>query len=242
MNRIIVYSLLAILPLLFVVGIAIVGFGSFQGQEFSPDLVSRRTFSYSEIPLLQLQVTQINHSDISNDLEKYLAGQGFASEKGDSEYGWHLIADNWTHKDSPELDARYLCRYLDEVNEAGDLYWLKWSKDHTDFAKVLWPMVFRLAKEHHYLPIPSMMETARNSSDKSELQDKLKDICREHLADVAREKSELGDLDGALAQIELAFDMKLSQKKLLQVKVEILRAHDQTAQAKDIERELSKVE
>jgi hypothetical protein len=58
------------------------------------------------------------------------------------------------------------------VNSLGT-FWDRWSDDHPELAKVLWPAIQLAAIQGHYVLVPEMLETALQDQSDVELRDKL---------------------------------------------------------------------
>ena len=164
------FWLLAVLLLFVVVAYATLFFGSVRGEEFSPQTFRRRGFSYLEFPLIRLQITPVSHADETGDLEKYLVAQKLLPKSKAGDTNWDLVYAAQGTTAAAHGDARILCRYLDTVDDANDLAWLKWSKDHGEMAKLLWPVIAKLARADLYSFIPDVFVVARSAADADALQ------------------------------------------------------------------------
>jgi hypothetical protein len=67
-------------------------------------------------------------------------------------------------------DARILCQYLDSKSDDDGQYWLAWTKSHDELARVVWPLVGRLAMQRMYILIPEVLESARSATDAGQFQ------------------------------------------------------------------------
>ena len=148
-------------------------FGSVRGDEFSPDSFQRRGFSYLELPLIGVQITPINHTNTTNDLEKYLAAQKLFPTPTKPENRWDLVLAGKGLRNTTQGDARILCMYLDATDEDGDSIWLKWSEEHVEMAKIVWPAVAKLARQELYSLIPELFVLARSANTPEQLQQKI---------------------------------------------------------------------
>jgi|CXWL01.1.fsa_nt_gi hypothetical protein len=159
---------------LFLIGVvlvyAVLYFGSVSGEEFSSDSFRRRRFSYLELPLIGVQITPIRHTDTTNDLEKYLAAQKLFPKTTKPENRWDLVLGSQGRSRHAQGDARILCQYLDAMNKDGDGIWLKWSEDHVEMAKVLWPAVAKVARHELYSFVPELFLLARSAATPDQLQ------------------------------------------------------------------------
>ena len=194
--------------------------GQFEGQEFSPDTVSRRDFSFVKLPLVGTQVFG-EENDSSGKLEKYLVDNNYVIPINVDDPRWHLIHDSWTNPNSEDLDARYLTEFFDEYDEDGGLFWLDWTDKNQELAKVLWPVVFESARRYQYLPIPDMMEAARTSVDANQIKQTLDEIVCDYRIDVARAFAEDGEFELAEKELDDAANSGLDSEKINKAKSEI---------------------
>ncbi|MBI2478720.1 MAG: hypothetical protein HYV60_08835, partial [Planctomycetia bacterium] len=104
------------------------------------------------------------------DLEKYLVAEKLLPKPGKPENRWDLVVASIGRRSGTQGDARILCQYLDAVNKDGDSIWLKWSEDHVEMAKVLWPAIAKVARQELYSFIPELFVLARSSSAPDQLQ------------------------------------------------------------------------
>jgi len=159
---------------LFLIGIvllyAVLYFGSVSGEEFSPDSFHRRRFAYLELPLIGAQLTPIRHTDTTGDLENYLAVQKLFPKPTEPKNRWHLVSASRGTRGHAQGDAGILCQYLDAINKDRDSIWLKWSEDHVEMAKVLWPAVADVARHELYSFVPELFVLARSVSTPDQLQ------------------------------------------------------------------------
>ena len=149
---------------------AVLYFGSVKGEEFSPDSFKRRGFAYFDVPLFGIQITPIRHSDTTQDLEKYLLAEKLLPTATKPVNRWDLVTAAVGRRRLTQGDARILCQYLDARNKDGDSIWLKWSEDHVELAKVLWPAVAKVARQELYSFIPELFILARSESTPEKLQ------------------------------------------------------------------------
>ncbi len=166
----IAFGLLGLLLIGIVLAYTVLYFGSVNGEEFSPDSFKRRGFAYFDIPLLGLQITPIRHFDTTQDLEKYLVAEKLLPKAAQPENRWDLVMASVGRRSLTHGDARILSQYLDARNKDGDSVWLKWSEDHVEMAKVLWPAVAKVARQELYSFVPDLFVLARSSSAPDQLQ------------------------------------------------------------------------
>lgn len=163
------------LALLFCGVILTLLFGIVRGEEFSPDNFRRRSFYYFQIPLLGVQVSPVVRVDSDESLSEYLQQHELISSVATSAR-WDVVyrADGYGQRH--EGFAYNLCAYLQMTDEKGRDRWLVWTQDHGPLAKVLWPMVARMAAEKLYFAVPEMMELAKSASDPERLRSRLESI------------------------------------------------------------------
>jgi hypothetical protein len=173
----------ACIGLLFVLGIVVYSvsfFGHVKGEEFAPATFSRREFSYYEIPLLGLQISPIHRRDITNALESQLTRDKLVASQSVTESGkrWDLVIarrgiEGARGRALAQGNARILCEYLDALDGQNVHIWLTWSTKNPELAKVVWPVVARVAREDLYIFAPDLFELARNARDPIELKAEL---------------------------------------------------------------------
>ena len=73
---------------------------------------------------------------------------------------WHLVSLSRGLTGATPADANLLVDQL-QLDPGGTDYWTQWSKKHSKKAKVLWPLVQRLAERELYLLIPAVFERAQ---------------------------------------------------------------------------------
>lgn len=166
----IAFGLLGVLLIGIVLVYAVLYFGSVNGEEFSPDSFKRRRFAYLELPLFGIQITPIRHTDDTEDLEKYLVAEKLLPKAAQPENRWDLVMASVGRRSLTQGDARILCQYLDAVDKDGGSVWLKWSEDHVEMSKVLWPAVAKVARQELYSFVPELFVLARTCSEPDQLQ------------------------------------------------------------------------
>jgi tetratricopeptide (TPR) repeat protein len=193
------YSLFAFLLTVGVVFYCILHYGRVTGEEFSPDNFTRRQFVYWEVPLLGIQVWPIDRTDDTNDLERFLTADKLITEikTTDAQRRWDLVQVSHGGFDQSavgfsEGEARILCSYLDAQDENKKIIWLEWSKQHQELAKILWPMVAKLARQELYVFVPDLLLAARGASDALKLQEKLEGLLADKYLEMAQVQQQLG--------------------------------------------------
>jgi len=139
--------------------------GQVIGQEFSPDLFERRSFHYTQIPVIQVQVYPITRTDYTGQLSIYLKQHKYITTTKVNQPRWDLVYQGGIDPLSEICDARLLCQYLDQYNENRDLYWLEWTEDHPQLGKVFWPLIATLARKGHYVLVPELFGLAKDASN-----------------------------------------------------------------------------
>jgi hypothetical protein len=168
-----VFIALGVLAFLFVVSVATLMFGAVSGQEFSPQTFTRRSFFYYQVPLLGAQVSPITRDNQTNSLENYLSAERLVTGAQSKEQRWDLVYTTSGGGNLVEGDAGILCTYLDAKGEDGTLYWEAWSKENPELAKILWPVVSRIACQQLYMFTPEMIELAKRARDPARFQQRL---------------------------------------------------------------------
>ena len=144
------------------------GLGQTSGEEFSPDDLSRRSFSYNRVPYFQWTLIGKQYVDITPTLEQTLVDEGLITTVKNSPQVWHLYRDSGTsfgEYKSPDCDANLLVGYLDLLHWEGDPIWDSWNKKYPESAKVFWPIVADLARNQMYLAMPDIMRLALSIGD-----------------------------------------------------------------------------
>lgn len=192
------FGTLAALGLAAVVLIATFLFGHHGGEEFSPDTFTRRLFYYFQIPLLGIQVTPILREDTTNALENYVLANRFVVPNSPDNPRWDLVRAFSAGSGIVRGDAEILCNYLDATDQNQRLYWQRWSDSRPEAARVLWPLVARLARQQLYLFVPELFELAAAESDPDVLAGKLKRSLAQQYHRLAKIHGALGNHDAAL--------------------------------------------
>lgn len=161
---------------LWIVGIIIASLGGllllynvsyYSGTEFCPDTFAMRTFSYRKVPITGWVISGIRYNDQENFVGETLIADKWI--RTTPEKRWDLVSERASFTRSgtnDDCDARFLTDILarydyDKVTTSTKSRWLTWSDKHDGCAKVLWPMIAKLARMEMYLAIPDLMEFAR---------------------------------------------------------------------------------
>ena len=168
----------------------VLAFGQVRGQEFSPDTLALRRFSYTQIPLINLQVTPPNRSMINSPLTKYWKQQGFDESGGSNpSTRWDVVIAVGSRLNYVG-DADLIRAYLVSENDDGDNPWVVWSEENPKLARVIWPEVLKAIRNRQYVAIPRMLEMAKTADSREQLQSDLE-------AFQAKSASWLAELDAA---------------------------------------------
>lgn len=161
---------------LFILGfLATLIFGNVLGTEFCPFTFERRGYAYREIPFTGISISTINRRTDIGIVELHITQKGYIvpDPSKTAPDDWHLLSLIRFRGTYAEGDAELLMKYLDAQDHAGEYAWLKWSEDHPQLAKILWPAVAKAAQENNYLIVPDLFSFARSTTNPAELQKSL---------------------------------------------------------------------
>ena len=151
------------LIIIFLAGIVFF-FGQVQGREFAPSHFEIRQFSFTEIPLLRLQITPIRRVSESSVLQRYLNTSSLISRPAGQPTDWHIVELTRFGVSTEPADAKLLTDFLSIPYRGfamqSDHYWHQWSILHPKHAAVLWPQIQKLAERELYLLIPDVFQIA----------------------------------------------------------------------------------
>lgn len=164
-----VVTLTGSLIVLFLGGIVFF-FGRVEGREFAPSHFEIRRFSFTEIPLLRMQITPIRRVSETSVLQNYLKTSSLITRPPGQPTDWHMIELSRFGVSTEPADAKLLTDFL-KIPYSGftmrrgaaaqsDLYWHQWSIRHPKHAAVLWPQIQKLAQRELYLLIPEVFQIA----------------------------------------------------------------------------------
>jgi hypothetical protein len=160
-------SISAALILLFLGGI-VYFLGRVQGREFAPSHFEIRRFSFTEIPLLRLQITPIRRVSESSGLQTYLATSSLISRPAGSPTDWHIVELTRFGGNTTPADAKLMTDFLDTYSPRytthSEWYWHQWSLQNPKHAAVLWPLVQKLAERELYVLVPSVFQIADSAA------------------------------------------------------------------------------
>lgn len=171
----IVIAIVGTLALLILGFLATLIFGNVLGTEFCPYTFERRGYAYREIPFTGISITTINRRTDIGIVELHITQMGYIvpDPTKTTPNDWHLLSLIRFRGTYAEGDAELLMNYLDAQDHAGEYAWLKWSEDHPQMAKILWPAVAKAAQENNYLIVPDLFSFARSTTSPAELQKSL---------------------------------------------------------------------
>jgi hypothetical protein len=165
-----VVILSATLVLIAVLFIVITTQGSVSGDEFSPTHFQLRKFSFYEIPLIHVQITPIKRVGATPKTATYVRQNSLITPHTGTPTVWHLVSISRGLTGTTPADAGLLLDQL-QLESGGDEYWRKWSIDHPEQAKVLWPVIQKLAQRELYILMPPLFELAQVDRSPEELQE-----------------------------------------------------------------------
>ncbi len=148
-------------------------FGNVLGTEFCPHTFERRGFAFREFPFTGIQISSIDRRIDTGLVEMHIIAQNYLVPDHTEPKTWHLLSLIRFRGTYAEGDAELLMKYLDAQNDKEEYAWLKWSEDHPQLAKVLWPAIAKAAQDGNYLIVPDLFSHARSTTDPAELQKKL---------------------------------------------------------------------
>ena len=181
-----------------VLGVILIGvwgtfqFGQVEGDEFSPDTFSRQKYSYLQIPLVRVQISGIDRSNTTGDLERHLVANKLIPVATAANPEWHTIQATAGNVPFPPGDAAILFRYLEEPTAPEGQSWLDWTTKNPAFAKVLWPVVAQLARDQLYIFLPDLFDSVARIKDPTEFATWVNHYAADRYTRIADARSELG--------------------------------------------------
>jgi hypothetical protein len=173
------------------------------GTEFCPQTFERRTYSYYELPIVGIQITGEKHQDVTGDTEKaitannWLATASSPNQASTTKKDWHVLVGSRGTRLRRPGDAGILMLYLDATQPGNDRRWLRWSDEHKELAKSLWPAVQRLALREMYLFVPDLFDLAKRIDDPALLQKALDQLVAQKMTLLAQRLTAAGKTDEA---------------------------------------------
>lgn len=192
-------TLIATVALIFVVFLVVRLQGLVTGSEFAPSHFQQRSFRFYELPLLHLQITPIQRVGITPKAATFVRQKSLIVPHSGAPAAWHLVEISRGLSGSTRADAQLLIEQLN-LDSGGDAYWRKWSIDHPQHAKVLWPVVQKLAVRELYVLMPALFELAQLEQSPDKLQEEIdRHLSQQYLRLVQdMEAAERDDLAGQL--------------------------------------------
>gem|GEM_PF-613874 len=143
-------------------------FGRVNGEEFSPQRFTLRSFSYVQIPILRVQVWPVKFqkatgtSDaLANHIRRSTRQNQLMNQVRQAPIRWDVVSLQETGRSTYRGDASILTNYLRQPGAVGMESWMAWSTAHPKLANELWGIVGQLANEELYPIIPEVLEAAR---------------------------------------------------------------------------------
>jgi hypothetical protein len=213
------WSILGILGATLLVFLLTLWFGGVHGTEFSPQTFERRSYSFYELPLVGVQVTAIQHDDLTGIAETFLTSNKYvAVPPAGSPQDWHIIVGSRGTRMFRKGDASFLMQYLDS-KDAGEYHrWVKWSEDNPKLAKVFWPAVQRFAKHDLYIFIPDLFLLAKQHSDAVKLQAALDKLVAEKLLFLAERLQRRAEHAEAIKVLDEAAKLDPANKEVVKAR------------------------
>ena len=140
----------------------ILTFGWVVVEEFSPDTLERRTSTYVQLPMTDIQIWPAVQDTNTNSLEQYLITNQLVTVAAKPKR-WDVVRYANSER---KADAYSLCFYFDTpydlvyagvmMGGGGNPKWESWSRDNPAMAKVFWPIIIQLARDKQYNLIPEL--------------------------------------------------------------------------------------
>ncbi len=188
------WSILGLLGAILLVFLATVTFGAVHGTEFCPQTFERRSYSYYELPLVHIQMTGERHEDLTGDTEKHVTSSKYITPVAGKK-DWHVLIGSHGTRHRRPGDAGILLQYLDAEDSSNVYRWVRWSEEHNNLAKVLWPAVQRVALHDMYIFIPELFDLAKSLDDSTKLQQELDRFVAAKLLILGRRMTQRKDPD-----------------------------------------------
>jgi len=184
-------------------GLVLMMFGTVSGTEFSPTHFESRQFTVREIPWLKIQISPIRRTTSQSRTARYLIAQSLIKPTPGPPKDWHLVKLSRAGMMESEADPKLLTDHLElslynQSNSTNNEYWLDWSTKEPAKAKVLWPVIQKLAKRELYILMPRLFAFALDAKDENLLQQSIDDYLQSHYGSLitemrAAKRDELAD-------------------------------------------------
>lgn len=174
-------------------GLVLLLFGSVSGTEFSPTSFESRQFTVREIPWLQIQISPIRRTNSQSPTARYLIAQSLIQPVKGPPTDWQLVQLSRGGMYTSEADSKLLIDQLDlyvyKQNSSSNInaFWHDWSINEPAKAKVLWPVVQKLAVRELYILMPRLFSLAVDADDDKALQQSIDTYLRTSYADLVTE-------------------------------------------------------
>lgn len=206
-RRAILVGIISTVVLLGMTGLVTLMLGKVYGTEFAPSHFTTRSFTFWELPLLQLQISPIHRESVVTPVTNHLRSQGLIDVPGDPPSMWHLVEIQRGVSGPTPADAEILTSYLalsrtGSTTGSSDSVWEEWSRSHPAAAKVLWPVIQRLARRELYILMPEIFEIATHQTQPQPLATAIDDHLRGAYVRLATDLRDAGrpDLAESLLQ------------------------------------------
>lgn len=185
-------------------------FGQVQGREFCPHDFSERTFYFAQIPIVRLQVTPVFRTLQTSDISTHLRTSNLLPQ-APKPIRWDLTEGKRGSFQMATSGAEILDRYLTATDATNNSYWKQWSVRKPEEAKILWPVVAKLAHTKTYPLVPEAFEAARLAGSPAELKEELKKRLATQLHQRATEAQNNKQANTAYLLWDLAFELDPTQ-------------------------------
>jgi hypothetical protein len=135
----------------------------YEGSEFSPYSFNVREFYIGR--WFGKMVVQPARLVCSMEISKHLTNAARSS----GVERWDLVECSHSVQGIDPCEASVLIEAFQARDSENDLFWEKWSKEHPELAKILWPAVQQLAIHRGYFAIPSLLQQAATTPTPEEL-------------------------------------------------------------------------
>ena len=208
------WSLLGLLGAAYLAYVVTVTFGEVKGVEFCPQTFEQRAYSFYELPLVGIMITAKVHEDLTTAAETALTSQKFITPPAGNQQDWHIVIGTRGTRLRRKGDASLLLAYLDAKDGQNHHRWIKWSEDHTQLAKILWPAVQRLAVHELYVFVPELFELAKSMDDPIQFQQQLDHEVASRLLFLARRLQDRAEHAAAIKLFDEAVPLDPDNKEI----------------------------
>jgi len=201
------------------IGLVILMFGGVSGVEFSPTHFQSRRFTVMEIPWLKIQISPIQRTSNTLGTSQYLVAQSLISSPKGPPIEWHLVELSRGAMQISPADAKLLVDQLElrrDSTSGSNEFWEDWSVKEQAKAKVLWPIVQKLAIRELYILLPKIFTIALDAKDDAALRQSIDEYLRTSYRELVTEmrstgRTELADELLAEAILDYPDDAKLQE-------------------------------